>query len=661
MAKRPLNHQLEDKSRAKFKLILPSPWVFRDITPDYGVDGEAEIFDNDNKSTGLSFLVQLKATQDKSKKKRLRVSLTKEQILYYRKRQPPVLIVRYDDVEDLVYCRWAGQIDLYNSKPNTKSLSIHFIDSEVWGKNTPESLVDDLERCLKVQQGQVRSPISAKLTVTPEVSVKFPEAAIRSNIGVNIKGDMKSVLLLAPDSKESFDIEVVLSSTEITAHIGNQTTCSIHNIEISSETLSTDIPQAILTSIAASFSYLGQHGLASGVILDGFAFSLSDLPSNIALLMIKPLFISGHFEHAMKISENCFLGEEEWPMEIVFRMAAMKFASRLTPEKKKALEKYLFNRLEQAVKGGDKFSIGVAHYNLANHLRQNDQNSRSIFHYKCAAKNAPSYLDKSYFYREIAGSLFHGNRFYMASIFYAKAIEVFETGNHEDELLLNALYADALMFAGFYKKSLEIAESIISESSAHFAEWTLKSFILSHIVNECGLSEQKRVPKEARKLSDFSGSQTFEEKMTIFDAAFQKDALCSLAWFNYGVSHSQLSLEFDHERWIDAYAGYLTAALTQTNDIDSWVNTILCSLNHNMLWGQISLISEHAYFCMGDEFLAAINNEILTRMPGDKATDLLNHIQSSAFKSVSKRKDSTVFRFLDDSGKVAHKINKPPD
>lgn len=74
MPKRPAKHQIEDQSRARFRLLLPEAWVFRDITPDYGIDGEVEIFDDTGKSTGLSFLVQLKASESKSKDQRRRVT-----------------------------------------------------------------------------------------------------------------------------------------------------------------------------------------------------------------------------------------------------------------------------------------------------------------------------------------------------------------------------------------------------------------------------------------------------------------------------------------------------------------------------------------------------------------------------------------------------------
>ena len=62
MPSRPRSHQLETESKREFALVIPSRWVFREANPDYGIDGQIEVFDQDNKATGLMFLVQLTGT-----------------------------------------------------------------------------------------------------------------------------------------------------------------------------------------------------------------------------------------------------------------------------------------------------------------------------------------------------------------------------------------------------------------------------------------------------------------------------------------------------------------------------------------------------------------------------------------------------------------------
>ena len=56
MSQRPRSHQLEDESKNHFRQIIPKAWVYRDVSPDYGIDAEIEIFNEHGESTGLQFL-----------------------------------------------------------------------------------------------------------------------------------------------------------------------------------------------------------------------------------------------------------------------------------------------------------------------------------------------------------------------------------------------------------------------------------------------------------------------------------------------------------------------------------------------------------------------------------------------------------------------------
>ena len=85
MPQRPSQHVTEEKSRRAFRDVLPPEWVFRDTYPDYGTDGEVEIF-VDNRTTGLFFKVQLKGTNEDE----LVVRLRYEMLDYYRSVDQPI-------------------------------------------------------------------------------------------------------------------------------------------------------------------------------------------------------------------------------------------------------------------------------------------------------------------------------------------------------------------------------------------------------------------------------------------------------------------------------------------------------------------------------------------------------------------------------------------
>ena len=62
MPKRPVQHQIETRSRTLWERLIPDQWLFRPESPDYGIDGSIEIFDVGGAATGHRFLVQLKGT-----------------------------------------------------------------------------------------------------------------------------------------------------------------------------------------------------------------------------------------------------------------------------------------------------------------------------------------------------------------------------------------------------------------------------------------------------------------------------------------------------------------------------------------------------------------------------------------------------------------------
>lgn len=100
MPKRPRTHSLEDESKNKLRLLLPERWAYRDKTHDYGIDGEVELFDENDKANGLIFYVQLKATDSKQSRVIHSVKMDIKTIRYFYSLDVPVLIVRYSSLRD---------------------------------------------------------------------------------------------------------------------------------------------------------------------------------------------------------------------------------------------------------------------------------------------------------------------------------------------------------------------------------------------------------------------------------------------------------------------------------------------------------------------------------------------------------------------------------
>ena len=106
MPNRPRSHELETASRIAFQQSLPKNWLFRDVNPDYGIDGIVELFDDDCVAIGDFFFVQLKSTDQTDLSAALSISLKVETAIYYNSLTLPLLIVLYHAPTSQIYANW---------------------------------------------------------------------------------------------------------------------------------------------------------------------------------------------------------------------------------------------------------------------------------------------------------------------------------------------------------------------------------------------------------------------------------------------------------------------------------------------------------------------------------------------------------------------------
>ncbi|MBU7017848.1 MAG: DUF4365 domain-containing protein [Theionarchaea archaeon] len=98
--KRTREHALETESRRAFENLLSPEWIFREKTPDYGIDAEIEIVE-DELVTNKVLWIQLKAT--KTKKQEISHQMGTDHLKYYEKCQLPVLIVYWIKPQNKFY------------------------------------------------------------------------------------------------------------------------------------------------------------------------------------------------------------------------------------------------------------------------------------------------------------------------------------------------------------------------------------------------------------------------------------------------------------------------------------------------------------------------------------------------------------------------------
>lgn len=135
--KRPRTSRIEDVNQRALEDALGEFFVYRELRRDIGVDGQVEIFDGDD-TTGLTFDVQLRATDAKDERRARGVRLRHGQVEYWRSRQGPTLIVRYLGANGKLYARWLHSFDrYYDGDPSDKTLPLPMRDEDLLDEARP--------------------------------------------------------------------------------------------------------------------------------------------------------------------------------------------------------------------------------------------------------------------------------------------------------------------------------------------------------------------------------------------------------------------------------------------------------------------------------------------------------------------------------------------
>ena len=106
MPKRTRSQRIAETSRRALEERLDERFLFRSEPDDYGIDGGVEEFDAEDRTTGLRFLVQLKATDEEDAGTALKRSIPTEHAAYYNSLNQPLLMARYLASTDELYVRW---------------------------------------------------------------------------------------------------------------------------------------------------------------------------------------------------------------------------------------------------------------------------------------------------------------------------------------------------------------------------------------------------------------------------------------------------------------------------------------------------------------------------------------------------------------------------
>lgn len=147
MPQRTQSHVLESASRLAFEQSLPGTWIFRDVNPDYGIDGTVEVFDKSGKATGDFFIVQLKATRKASLAEALSLRLKTTTARYFSSQILPVLVAVFHAPTDSIFAKWYEPLPNVLIKHSTVTFTLSLKDR--W---TKARIQETLSRLYRVRE-----------------------------------------------------------------------------------------------------------------------------------------------------------------------------------------------------------------------------------------------------------------------------------------------------------------------------------------------------------------------------------------------------------------------------------------------------------------------------------------------------------------------------
>lgn len=650
MPQRPRSHQLEEESRTKFRQSVPSVWVTRKADPDYGIDEQVEVFDEDGSATGLLFLVQLKGTDSQDEKEALAVSMPLETLKYYRRLELPVMIVSYHAPSGTLFWRWFHEFDEHG-QTGKKTITFRIPEENRWNSETPQRVKNDLESFRELKSARVKWPIEFELVFDEASLSDTPAVLVESALRQAFK-PLAGLIRLRADFPLGAHPTLRISSKKIAANLAGLNSVTLPVKEpYEPSAVTAVLPYDAMFAIAILFDRLGHTDAAAKVLSVCLDKSVFRREPKLFLGCVGVFVRAGRISDALSVAER-FLSKagEKFLGELLLLPVLMREQALNAAEEQfyLHLRKLIIERAEEA---GYLALAGAAHYNLGNYLRsQGDPHYKAAFrHYRLAVKRDPGYRKRQYFWMELGGVLFGLGRYSQAAKAYDKALDI-----DPKRVAVRALMADALMFAGEYGSAVGKFEEYLEQESSIEPEWYLKAFALEGLMKLLGIDQQKRQPKGATKLADVTGlppEARQERLLTVLKA----DALCGLAWFNLGVECMRQG------RRGDAFIAFLLAGLINEYDPQAWTNTISLGLSvkeHHRLMPAVLAV---AYDKNGEKIVETIH-QLLEQQPSNIPKQEILAALQECFRSVSPRRRDRVLRFIEKDEKYREiDLNKPSE
>jgi Domain of unknown function (DUF4365) len=634
MPKRTASHVIEDESRRAFAALVPGEWVIRPVVPDYGIDKEVEVYDKNGLPTGLMFFVQLKATDTPELEAGLKLALKISTMEYYRTLELPVMIVRYHRPTGRFFWRWSHEFKERPATPAAKTVTVRIPPSAEWKEQTATEVEASLRVFRQLKASAPPHPIIFTLVISGAEVHGMPSSVFRSAL-LDAASTSAGIVRFTDDVPVGAHPEAAISSERLTVSLAGLRSLTLNAGQgYPTDLARTRFAHDVLSAIAYVLATAGFSNEAAEIAANhldaGTLFSSPEVCFRVLSAMARARRVSDALRLARKL-----INAAKGPQLIAQLLTVARFhPDSLTEAEFDYLHEVMQLFIKKATELGDRATAAVAHYNLGNQLRsQGEKYRRAAFReYRLAAASDPGYLERPYFWKELAGVLFLSCHYRFSAAAYRKAVEL------GGDAMCTALLADALAFSGEYREALGLFRDYIRRERKADAEWRLKAFMLGVVVDDLGIERQKRNTTLANRLADVKGLGN-GEALNRLEAAIHADALCAFAWYNRAAKQAESGEPQE------IFLSYLFAAICRPSDIEAWSLALLNSLNSRQNAALTIWSAQMAYRRNGHAFLQGLEKLAREKLPQAPITDLMN-VAGEAVKQVDRIKGLNVIRIL---------------
>jgi len=604
------SHILEDESLLELKKTLPSEWVVREKSKDYGIDAEVEIFNSKGNYTGFVFWIQLKATDNKKIESHKSVRMDISKIAQLARYELPVAIFRYNSLNRTFYFEWISRFAYLSSSSKQKSFNIQFEDHHFWHNDSTKQIISFLGRRIRFRSGSFTFPIKGFIN-----NISAPKKTARL-LTAKISNDITLISLVR--DRYFADVEINLLENRVVLNLSGAFGSSIGFAKDDVEDID------LVFSAFKQCILLILHQTEKDVQLFKFIKDnnlLNDIINHPAMLKnLMPTLIASesgnHF--TQEIVESVYKSGDT-TMSVFLEVVIFLSSKDIIPQER--VEAYFYQIIKLELESKNNTSLARTYYNFGGYYRGKNVYDKALHYYNKALKSYYGYLKRGYFCTELAGILFELDFYTMSAKLYEKAFEL-----EPENIFLLATLGDAEFYAGNYKKALKHFDDYLSkntDSNNDKGEFSLKFTICNLLINQFGVKSQKRNVIHARNLLLLYTNDDLQDKDKL-EELLKIDLLNPMIWAFYHLQFVEIQ---DLEM---LFTSSLMQAVLMKSNPTIWATlSILTTYDENPSELLPDIINTAYFYCRQD-FISELQEMIeLDEYNNFKGEEFLSHIEGS--------------------------------